>query len=535
MAPFRPRSSQDDPVAVDRRWLLLHVATLAAIAVTLVLCVRGQWFFGDEWDFLVFRGLHHAARSVWQPHNEHWSTLPILWYRAVFSVVGLKSYWPYLSGLFVVHLAAVHALWRLARRTGVPPLLATAGVCVFGLFGWGSENLLWAFQIAFVASLAAGLYLQLALDDHGSPRRVVAVASGAVVSLMLSGISVVMVLALGIAALGRWGWRKAALATAPAAVTYLLWLSGPGGNGIDTKNSNRVGDIPSYVWGGFRAALGEPLHSRFAGGIVALVLGAVFLARLPANWRRAPEVVALAVVAVVMYAVISQGRGAVQAPDVSRYRYLAVALVLPFILRSLADIARPRIVEMLAVAGALIFVATGTAQLRTNARTDSLVKLGLREQLLASIHVAAHEETLSNNPDPNYGSGINVAQLRRLRDRGNLPAWHRSARSIAAARLALEVAVSPTHASTAAPCVNADAERPMVEVGPHRGRWVTVVRATDQAIVQLFLPYDGGNAGPRITVMAAGDSARVVSLLRGPLLVRVVSGAARVCGPGASA
>jgi hypothetical protein len=362
------------------------------------------------------------------------------------------------------------------------------------------------------------------------------VAAGAIASLLLSGISVVMVTALGLAALGRWGWRKAAAATAPAAVVYLVWLQGPGGHGLDTKNSNGLRDIPPYLWGGFRAALGEPLHSRTAGGVVALVLGALFVVRLPANWRRAPEVVALAVASALMYAVISQGRGAIQPPDVSRYRYLAIALVLPFILVSIAAIAhRFRPVEVVAVLGAAVLIVSGTAQLRTNAHTDSIVKLGLRDQFLASIRVAADERTLSDKPDFMYGSGVAVGQLRRLRDRGRLPKWHRSARSVAAARLALEVDVTPAKSLNPTTCVTADPAAPAVQLGPVQGQWSIGLRAVQPSTVQVFLPYDGGEVGPRVVVMAKGDLARVHSILRGPLIVRVLSGEARVCGPGATA
>jgi hypothetical protein len=530
---------QDVAVARPAKtWTWVHAASLAAVFVVLVLACRGQWFFGDEWDFILFRGLHHPARGLLRPHNEHWSTLPILWYRALFSIVGLKSYWPYLASLFALHLAAVHALWRIARRVGVSPLLATAGAGVFALFGWGSENLLWAFQIGFVSSLAAGLFLMLALDDRGSWRRVAAVAIGAIVSLLLSGISVVMVVALGIGALGRWGWRKAAAVTAPAAVTYLLWLQGPGGAGLDQRSVNSHGwrDLGPYLWGGFRATFGEPLHSRTAGGVVALLLATVFVARLRWTWRRAPEVVALATAAILMYAVISQGRGAIQPPDVSRYRYLAIALVLPFILLSVSALAvRSRLVEVTAVVCAAALIAGGIVELRTNARTDSRVKLDLRSQLLASIDVAESEPTLTDKPDFMFGSGVDVAQLRRLRADGKLPAWNHSARSAAAARLGLEVDLVSTsaHASSASrtDCVIGEPETPAVEVGPRAGRWTLDLLADRTSRVQLFVSYVGGEVGPRFVEVGAGGSARIRAVLRTPLIVRVASGAVRVCGP----
>lgn len=154
------------------RWTWVHLASLVGILSALVVLSRGQWFFGDEWDFLLFRGVAHPAVGVFYPHNEHWSTLPILWYRAVFQVFALRSYWPYLLSLFAIHLAVVHLLWRCVIRAGVPASIATVGAAAFGLFGAGSENLLWAFQIGFVGSLAAGLGLGLAVNGPPERRRV---------------------------------------------------------------------------------------------------------------------------------------------------------------------------------------------------------------------------------------------------------------------------------------------------------------------------------------------------------------------------
>ena len=53
-----------------------------------------RWFSSDEWDLLATRHLTDVG-DLFRPHNEHWSTLPTIAYRLVWSVVGLHSYWPY--------------------------------------------------------------------------------------------------------------------------------------------------------------------------------------------------------------------------------------------------------------------------------------------------------------------------------------------------------------------------------------------------------------------------------------------------------
>ena len=121
---------------VRRRASLLHGISLA-IALPLLLWIdRHQWFSGDEWDFLVRRGvLGNSELSLWQPHNEHWSTLPILVYRGLFSIFGVRSYLPYLLVLILLHLLVAHLLWRLMLRMGVDWLVATAVAAVFMVVG----------------------------------------------------------------------------------------------------------------------------------------------------------------------------------------------------------------------------------------------------------------------------------------------------------------------------------------------------------------------------------------------------------------
>ena len=62
---------------------ILHVASLIGAFVVLLVVDRQMWFRVDDFEFLAKRGLHGATYSIWFPHNEHWSTLPVLAYRAL--------------------------------------------------------------------------------------------------------------------------------------------------------------------------------------------------------------------------------------------------------------------------------------------------------------------------------------------------------------------------------------------------------------------------------------------------------------------
>src|SRR5436309_2893254 len=89
-----------------------HLLSLVGGFVVLLHANRGQWFWGDEWAFLAHRRVALAGEhGLWAPHSEHWSTLPILIYRALFATVGLRTYVPYVVVLVLLHLAVAHALW----------------------------------------------------------------------------------------------------------------------------------------------------------------------------------------------------------------------------------------------------------------------------------------------------------------------------------------------------------------------------------------------------------------------------------------
>ena len=113
-----------------------HYLSLVAGFVLLLLLTRHLWFIGDIFDFFgrmqastcwvlgpartpVCGGL--SAFSLMVPHDEHWSTIPMLLTFAIYQFVGLHSYLPYIGADILAHLLVVHLLWRWMRRLGVDP------------------------------------------------------------------------------------------------------------------------------------------------------------------------------------------------------------------------------------------------------------------------------------------------------------------------------------------------------------------------------------------------------------------------------
>ena len=134
---------------------------------------RHQWFGGDEWFILTDRGLTAGPghQGLFEPHYEHWTTVPILAFRALYSIVGLHSYVPYIALVIVAHLAAVVLLWHVMVRSRIDAWVALCFVTVFAVLGTGFENLENAWQVTLVAPLALGLAAILVVPESGPLRR----------------------------------------------------------------------------------------------------------------------------------------------------------------------------------------------------------------------------------------------------------------------------------------------------------------------------------------------------------------------------
>ena len=104
----------------------LVVGLLVAGAI-LVAFARRLYFFGDDWDYLLNRGT--SAIGLFAPHNEHWSTLPILLFRGLFATFGLDHYLPYALPVIVTHLVLSALVYLVLVRLGCSraPALAAAG------------------------------------------------------------------------------------------------------------------------------------------------------------------------------------------------------------------------------------------------------------------------------------------------------------------------------------------------------------------------------------------------------------------------
>ena len=545
----------------------IHVLVLVGGFLTLLSCDRGQWFYGDEWAFLGHRGLAGAERSLWAAHNEHWSTVPILIYRALYALYGVRTYVPYIVVLLLLHIAAAHLLWRLLLHIGVRPAIATALATVFVLLGAGYENLMWAFQIGFVGSVALGLG-GLLLVNHDSPwgRRDVAGWLVSIIGLMFSGISVTMVAVAGLAVLMRRGWRQAALTVSVPGVIYLTWffVTGNKNVGDEDRTLDDALRYPEYIWNGLRSALEATVGFQGAGAVIVLGLAFYLLRRGGRAKGPAAPAFACALGALMLYAIIATGRAGmgIETSGVSRYTYLVIALAVPAIGLALGELvdqeglgsAGRRVVVCLL----LLFVGVHNAgTLVEKSRVEKRLEQRLKARILAAAQlVNSPAVILGGNPEPQYSPDLVIEDLRRMHRDGKLPEPERITRDdrITVATT-LQYAVNPVALSTpyapalvdgvvgadgdydtAAGCIRLFPTGPTVElhlVGgePMSLRVTTLTSGELIGYLRLFTPTVLTGA-PHVDKVRAGDPVYVnVTASVDQIVLRVPpSGATEVCG-----
>jgi hypothetical protein len=315
---------------LDRWTAALAVALLIGLPVLLWLG-RGMTFFSDEWAFIESRSL--GDPSTWlPPHNEHWSTVPILIYRALVETVGLGSYVPYLALDVALHGLVVVFVFVAVRRTS-GPIVALAIAILILCFGSGFENLYWGFQIGFVGATAAGVGALVALDRDDAAGRA---ATGLLLLLGLAtaGVALAFLVAVGVESVLRGRLRAMLVPLAVPIGTYALWFLAYGRSGVTTRAAFSVEallDVPRSVATGLGNAAGAVFGVGPILGLVAAAAIALWaLARLLRDRAIAPRFVGCAAGIGTLYGLIGLTRadkfeGII---DYTRYTYLSAILLL---------------------------------------------------------------------------------------------------------------------------------------------------------------------------------------------------------------
>ncbi len=419
--------------SVARRWwnpTVVHaVSVLLGLAYILVLS-GGQWFFGDDWAIIA----PHLDASLMQPHVGHWNLIPALFFMALRQVVGVGSYLPFLALALVAHVAVVHLTWRILKRVGGEPWLATGLAAMLMVLGGGAENILWAFQFGFMGAIALGLAV-VVLIDTSAPRlpvwRFVLIIVLAVVAPMFSGTAIPVLVAAGVLGWIRRGPLRTAALLLPAAIVYLTWylvvarsadLPEPGFRGL--ADTGRALVYAAAMYGG---GLGRALPWIGLGVIpAAAVLGwlVVTLRHRKGHGPIAPAL-ALAAGSLVFVALTTYSRldNGLSSAASQRYAYLTITLLLPALaLVATAIAARSRRAFVAILCVIVVLIGWNAVVLGLEAHTQAAREAQSRQRIDAALEKVLADPTsealLQAPADPMWAPDLLGSDLLVLSDHG---------------------------------------------------------------------------------------------------------------------
>jgi len=329
-------------------------ALLLAAAVLLLYTGRHLTFFYDEWAFVLLRR-GGGLSTYLDPHNGHLALFPVVVYKVLFAIFGLRHYTPYRVVGIALHLLCATLLYVLVRRR-VGPWLALVPVALLLFMGTAWQDLLWPFQISYLASVAGGLGALALIESDARHRD--AFATGLLLwSLISSGVGIAFLVANAVALIAsRQLWRRLWIVAVPAAV-YAAWYLGWGSS--EPITSGGVLAAPQYVANAAAgAALGiAGLTDASWGPALAIALAAL----IAIAWRRqgrdrpTPMLLAAGAGALTFWVLAALVRA--DSPDPTASRYLYVGAVFIFLLAAESGVGRGLRGTSLALAGLVVLGA----------------------------------------------------------------------------------------------------------------------------------------------------------------------------------
>jgi hypothetical protein len=407
-------------VRIPYVWVIVALAGLASVGL-LVYTARKFDFYYDEWDW-VDRAAHWTPSDYFVPHNEHWSTVPMLVYKVLLSTVGMRSHLPFVAAMAVTHALGGMVLFAVLRKRG-GDVLALALTVLFLFLGTGADDLDLAFQIGFDASLLFGL-LGVALlhgSEVGRWRRI-----GGCVALLLalasSGIGLFYLAAAGMdALLQRDRWRRI-WPVAVGLAAYLVWYEKFGKAGLSGDSPlslHTLKGLVEYVPAGVVTAVAGVFGRSASWGslVLPLFIGAAVLLYLrfrPADsllWASATGLVAQFVVTGMTRAQY----GTLQATS-TRYVVMAAPFVMVIIAVLCARLPQPRQAVPVVAVVALVALVGNLSALRA-ADHEMLPGFEAQKQELAVVYLFGEAPGTDQNaiPDPGNAPTLTVADYLRTR------------------------------------------------------------------------------------------------------------------------
>jgi hypothetical protein len=327
-------------VAEERDWRSAAVLAVGLLLCGAILMVVGRHlsFFADEWAFALNRRGWNAD-ALLSSHNGHLVLVPALIYKILFVLVGFTHSWPYRLTLILFHAACVVFIYLLARRR-FGPWLALFPATLLLLPGTSNDDLLGAFQIAFVGSMAFGLGALVCLDRE---ERRFDIAATVLVALSICCSTVGVAFAVGILAelvLTRAKRPRLYVALIPFAL-YALWYVGFHTAGENVLLASNIHSVPRYD-----ARVAAQGFSGF--GNLPILIGALLMAAT-AGWlgikflkeRGLPARAFVGIVGgLVFWTLAALARAQINDAAATRYIYISMVFILIMVIACLPPIRR---------------------------------------------------------------------------------------------------------------------------------------------------------------------------------------------------
>ncbi len=312
-------------VRVPHARLVLVIAGLLVAAAILWLS-RTYTFYFDEWTFIT-TAPDWTLGTFFEPHNEHPSMLFRLVYWTLLHSVGLHRYLPYMAALLAAHVANVLLIFELVRRRA-GGLIGLGAALLLLVLGAGWEDLLWAFQMAWLASVACGLASLLFLE---SPGRMGVAAVLLAASLGFSGVGVVFAAAATVQLALTPARRRDLWWLAPVGAAVLAWYFAFGRYGTHPNPQPTAANVfldPAYALWGLSQSVAGVIGE---GGWVGAPLLVAAVAALAWDWKRhgaEPFTIGIAAGLLVFYLVTGLTRAQLgyQQSGASRYTYVGAVI-----------------------------------------------------------------------------------------------------------------------------------------------------------------------------------------------------------------
>lgn len=372
-------------------------ALLLLGGLLLVYAGRHLTFFYDEWTFvLTRRGSNLGAYLA--PHNGHFVLVPVLIYKLLFAIVGLRHYTPYRIITVLLHLLSCGLLYALVRPR-VGPWLALVATALLLFMGSAWQILLWPFQMGYLASVAGGLAALVAIE-RSTVRRNILAAVSLTIAVASSGVGIPFVAASAVVLQVRRAPARRYLVIAAPLVVFAIWYVGWSTG--ESTTSDAVLSAPQYIASAAAGAIAGIAGLDLSWGpplLVGLAISLVAGWRLRADRRMTAMILAALAGALAFWGLAAITRADALEPAASRYLYVGAVFILLLVSEVAAGL-RVRgtwaIAVILLAAGA---VASNLHLLRSGERGLRTNDVNARSALSA-VELAAHVVAPSFIADP---------------------------------------------------------------------------------------------------------------------------------------